>query len=660
MPGYGGAARFKTVVDRLRADAAQKPRGRHNRHKPKSKGTLLVSSGDNFLAGLALLYGFQNGPPWPDAVVANALGYDAMTIGNHEFDFGQARLAEFIAGVDDDIPFITANLGFDGTLLEDLADDRRIAPSVIVERKRERIGVIGLTTPDISSISSPGNVTIERDLAPVVNAQVDRLKRRGVDKIIVSAHLQGIAADNALIPMVRGVDLWIAGGGDDLLANPDDTLIPGDASVGPYPSIVEDARGNDVLIVSTAGEYKYVGRLTVDFDRSGRVTRVNDSKSGPVRVSGTPTDPDFAPEDPFVKANAVDPVAEFSAGLASQPNGTTEVDLRRTVPGLSGVNDPGRRRESGYGSVVADSFLWKARQLAAADPQIDEPTVGLTNGGGIREDILAGPINKAETFAALPFFNQIVVVEDIGCEQFRQILERAYSGLPGIAGQFAHLAGARVEVDPTRPVQVVNMGPPVTIATPGQRVRNLWLTNGTPSNTADDTQLIANGTAVASCPTFDLATTDFSARDGDAYPFTAQGLTFIPVGALYNQAFEDYIVAPTAQGGLGGTITAAQYPVLPPAGAVRRITIAGDSTVLGYRPGAFTPACPSSAGTASRSGGRSAWPRFVAEASLVSRQDHHRDGECHDGVVAIASSTRTACSASEVRPLAAVRGLPVP
>ena len=104
VPGYGGAARFKTVVDRLRADAAQKPRGRHNRHKPKSKGTLLVSSGDNFLAGLALLYGFQNGPPWPDAVVANALGYDAMTIGNHEFDFGQARLTEYIDGVDDDIP----------------------------------------------------------------------------------------------------------------------------------------------------------------------------------------------------------------------------------------------------------------------------------------------------------------------------------------------------------------------------------------------------------------------------------------------------------------------------------------------------------------------------------------------------------------------------
>ena len=495
-----------------------------------------------------------------------------MTIGNHEFDFGQARLVEFIDGVDDDIPFITANLGFEGTLLEELADAGRIAPSVVVERDRERIGIIGLTTPDIAGISSPGNVQIGSDLAPIVNGQVDALLSQGVDKIIVSAHLQGIAADEALIPLVRGVDVWIAGGGDDLLANADDTLIPGDVAVGEYPTLVADADGQDVLVVSTAGEYKYVGRLTVDFDKRGNVTDFDDSKSGPVRVSGTATDPDFAPEDPFVKENAVDPVNAFTASLASIPNGTSELALVRG-PG----NDPIRRRESGYGSVVADSFLWKARQLAATNPQIDEPTIGLTNGGGIRQDIDAGPINRAETFAALPFFNQIAVVEDIGCEQLRQLLERAYSGLPAITGQFAQIAGMRVVVDPARQVQVLNTTTlPATIVTPGQRVRDLWLTNGTLSNTADDTQLIANGTAVAGCPTVDLATTDFTARDGDFYPFRSQGLTFEPVGALYNQAFEDYIVAPTSAGGLGGVITDEQYPAQPPAGAVRRITIIGD------------------------------------------------------------------------------------
>jgi hypothetical protein len=73
----------------------------------------------------------------------------------------------------------------------------------------------------------------------------------------------------------------------------------------------------------------------------------------------------------------------------------------------------------------------------------------------------------------------------------------------------------------------------------------------------------------------DLATVDFTVRDGDRYPFTAQGLTtFFSVGALYNQALEDYIMAPASAGGLGGLVTSAQYAMVP--SGVRRITIAGD------------------------------------------------------------------------------------
>lgn len=568
VAGYGGAARFATVVERLRAQAEGKK-------LPKDRGTLLVSSGDNFLAGLALLTGFQSGPPWPDAVVANELGYDAMTLGNHEFDFGQARLAEYISGVSPKTPFISANLGFGPTIpaLRELAEDGRIRRSTIVKRRDERIGVIGLTTPDIAGVSSPGNVEIDNDLAAVVQREVRWLRERRVNKIIVSAHLQGIAADEAVIPQVRGVDIWIAGGGDDLLANPDDVLIPGDKAKDAYPKPVLDKAGKPVLVISTAGEYKYVGRLTVEFSKRGRVKRVIDAKSGPVRVSGTATDPDFAAEDPTVKTLAVDPVAAFSASLESQPVGATELALTRKVGGTE--NDPIRRRESGFGNLVADSYLWKARQLAALDPAIDEPQVAIANGGGIRADIPAGPINKAQTFATLPFFNQISVVEDIGCEPLRQLLERGYSALPGIAGQFANIAGMRVEVDPTQTAQVISAAPaPVAIVTPGARVRNLWLTNGTPLNTADDTQLIQNGVAVPGCPTVDLATVDFTAKDGDRYPFTSQGLFPVSVGALYNQAFEDYIAAPLAEGGLGGTVTAAQYPTAP--AGVKRITILGD------------------------------------------------------------------------------------
>jgi 5'-nucleotidase / UDP-sugar diphosphatase len=569
VPGYGGAARFATVLQRLRNEAEP-------HHGTPRRATLLVSSGDNFLASLAILAGFESGPPWPDATVLNLLRYDAVTIGNHEFDFGQARLAEYIQGVDSKIPFITANLGFGDTVpaLRSLADSGRIVPSTIVSRGGRKIGIIGLTTPDIAGISSPGNVDIEGDLAPVVERESFRLRRRGAKIIIVSAHLQGIAADEDLIAQIHGVDLWIAGGGDDLLANPDDTLIPGNTSVGPYPKPVLDETGKEVLVVSTSGEYRYVGRLTVSFSNAGEVVGVDDARSGPVRVSGTSSDPDFAPEDPTVKSQVVDPVAAFSANLASQPNGTTEVNLRRTEA-PSPTNDPIRRRESGYGNLVADSFLWATQQLAAADPEIDQPQVAIANGGGIRADIPAGPINKAQTFNALPFFNQMVVVEDIPCESFRQLLERAYSGLTGIAGQFANVAGMRVEVDPAQQVQVITPAPdPVSIITPGQRVRNLWLSNGTPQDITDDTQLIQNGAAVAACPPVDLATTNFTAADGDRYPFTAQGLTAISVGGLYNQAFEDFILAPIAQGGLGGTVTAAQYPTVP--SGVRRITIVGD------------------------------------------------------------------------------------
>jgi 5'-nucleotidase / UDP-sugar diphosphatase len=567
-PDYGGAARFTTVVNDLRAQArmADVPRR-------VKKGTLMVSSGDNFLAGLALLAGFDSGPPWPDAIVANALRYDAMTLGNHEFDFGQARLAEFIEGVDEDIPFISANLGFEDTIpeLAGLAGER-LRRSVVVKRRGVKIGVIGLTTPDIATISSPGNVEIKSNLAGIVNREVRALRERKVKVIIVSAHLQGIAADEAVIPDVHGVDVWIAGGGDDLLANPDDVLIEGDSSVGAYPKAVEGKAGDDVLVVSTAGEYKYVGRLTAQFSKEGRVKRVLGGRSGPVRVSGNVADEDFVEEDPFVKENAVDPVIEFSAELASQPVGTTEVELRRTTP-PNAVNDPIRRRESGFGNVVADSFLWEAQRLAPS-VGVDAPQVAIANGGGYRADIPAGPVNRAQTFAALPFFNQVGVVEDVACEPLRQLLERGYSGLPLIEGRFANIAGMRVEVDPAETAQVVTTEPPVTITTPGERVRNLWLDNGTPQNTADDTQLIDDGVAVGGCQPVDLATTNFTANDGDAYPFTAQGLTFTSVGALYNQAFEDYIMAPTTEGGLGGTVTAAQYPEIPV--GVKRITIAGE------------------------------------------------------------------------------------
>ena len=154
IANYGGIARFKTVLDRLRADADAAPVDENT-----DKGTLTISSGDNFLAGLNLRASFNRFDaglgPFYDSDAMGLLGYDAVTIGNHEFDFGPARLAQFIAFERTGIPFLSANTGFAGEqLLQALRDNGRIADSTVIERDGEQIGVIGVSPPETPTISS--------------------------------------------------------------------------------------------------------------------------------------------------------------------------------------------------------------------------------------------------------------------------------------------------------------------------------------------------------------------------------------------------------------------------------------------------------------------------------------------------------------------------
>ncbi|MDZ4700936.1 MAG: hypothetical protein SH809_14620 [Rhodothermales bacterium] len=118
-----------------------------------------------------------------------------------------------------------------------------------------QIGVIGATTPALPTISSPRGVVVMDDVASIVQAEIDALTAAGVTKIILISHLQGIEQDLELIPMLSGLDIAIAGGGDELLANNDDVLVPGDGTpFGPYPLRVANADGVDVPVVFDAGQ----------------------------------------------------------------------------------------------------------------------------------------------------------------------------------------------------------------------------------------------------------------------------------------------------------------------------------------------------------------------------------------------------------------------
>jgi 5'-nucleotidase len=537
---YGGIARFQRKVDRLRL-------GSHfsfDRGESRRRGVVLLNSGDNYLPGTTFQASQQPGAPFFDGIAVRLLRYDALAIGNHEFDFGPATFARFVETVDRDTPFVSANLDFSGEpTLADLIDDPLVRSTVIRERG-EKIGVVGLTTPALPTISSPGGVEVLTDLAGIAQTEIDRLTRRGIDKIILISHLQGLDSEIALTGQLRDVDVVVGGGGDEVLADADDRLFPGDEDnvFGTYPQVATDADDGPVPIVTTPGNYRYVGDLEVTFDRHGNVLSWDEHDSGIELVAGS--GPGAVGESFLQRKLVQEPVATFVEGLAAEIVGQSEVVLdceRNEVRGA----------EANCGNLLADGLL-AAAQERAADFGVDAPQVAIQNGGGIRGEIdqPAGPISVADTFRLAPFGNFVAVAEDVPGETLRQIVEEGAIQLPAPGdGGFVHLAGATVVIDPSFPARVADQTTGEQLA-PGQRVRSLVLDDGT--------VVVADG--VTQDVTVDVAGLNFSLGGGDAYP----AVPFTTVGATDQQALQGYIEGP-----LGGVVTEAQYP----RGGEGRITI---------------------------------------------------------------------------------------
>jgi 2',3'-cyclic-nucleotide 2'-phosphodiesterase (5'-nucleotidase family) len=531
----GGVARFVAKLRELQ---------REGRREPGPSAVVTVSSGDNFLAGPQFQASLDKGVPFYDSIAANRARYDALAIGNHEFDFGPDVLADYIRGVRR-VPFLSANLDVSAEpQLAALERRGRIAPSTVVGRGDGRVGIIGATTPLLASISSPRNVVVDPEVAAAIQAQVERLDGKGVDKIVLISHLQSLQEDLALVPQLDGVDIVVAGGGDELLANSDDPLLPGDQAVGPYPTLAADVDGTQVPVVTTSGSYRYIGRLVADFDRHGNLLGVDDARSGPVRVSG-PNLPDAVEPDPVTQQRVVEPVTAYVAALAQNVIAQTEVPL-------DGLRTSVRTTETNEGNLVADALLSEATRLAPGFGA-PAPDVALQNGGGMRDDevVPPGPITELKTFDILPFSNFVAVVPEVPRETFKELLENAVSRVEAVDGRFAQVAGFRFTYDPAGQAQVID---PVTgaITTPGTRVQDVTLDDGT---------VIVAGGQVQPGAALDVATIDFLARGGDQYPFG--GAPFTTLGISYQQALRNYLTGP-----LGGVVTAAQYP----AGGEGRIT----------------------------------------------------------------------------------------
>ena len=513
---YGGIARFVTQVRRERYRAYFN----WDRGESFHRGVVTLNSGDNFLAGLTREASNEAGVDY-DARGVKLVRYDALAIGNHEFDFGSTTFASFAEAVQPrrgTLPLVSANLDF----INDPAtmDLDQLVSSTIIPVRGERIGVVGLTTDTLREISSPGLVEVGQDLAGIAQYEIDKLTDAGVDKVILVSHLQGLQSEIELVESLYDVDVVIGGGGDEILAEPGDELVPGDEEeiVGSYPQIATNAHGDAVPVVTTPGNYRYVGVLQVTFDRWGSVIGVDQQDSGLVVV-------DDSVRASLLAVKAIEePVAEARAALESQIIATTDVvlDNSRAVK---------RVREANLGNLIADAHLAGATEQANA-LGLPAPQVFFMNGGGIRGedlDIPVGEISVADTFSLQPFGNFVSIAEDVDYAEIRAIVENGLvSGVGNEDGGFIQ----------------VSDGTQVVIQADGT-VSELVL--------ADGSAVVSGGVTQTGSAT--IAQLNFSIRGGDGQPdlTTTPGVTVTQTPLGDQASLRNYLEAI-------GIVTAADYP----------------------------------------------------------------------------------------------------
>ena len=515
--GYPGVARFAARMKELQGELG----GR----------SITLTSGDNFLASpeLGVSLAREEEQPLYDSVALSGL-YDAMALGNHDFDLTPDVTDRFIRGFTPGVPFLSANLDFSGEpALAGLVEEGLLGASTIIEVGNEQVGVIGAVTPWLGNISSPRNVKVSAVL-PAVTAEVERLTALGVNKIILVSHLQDVAEEVELVGQTSGIDVVIAGGGDDLLRNKGDTCMPDAEPAGPYPLLVTDSSGAEVPVITAPGGYRCIGMLTVTFDADGNIVDHSGQSIG-VGLDTTP--------DPMVQQAVIDPLSAAVAEIDADVIGQSEVDL-------DGRRSMVRTTDTNVGNLLADAIRVRAAHLTPGFG-IAAPNVAVANGGGIRNDsvIPAGEVTTGTTWKIAPFYNRLVVGE-ISRETLKALLEQAVSRIPGAGGQFAQVSGITFTYDPTGAAREVDRsGDCAVIGSPGERIIDVTLDDGT--------AIVSDGMVVSGEPVV-LAIVDFLANGGDCYPLADVETTM--VGTTYQQALAAYI-----EDDLDGTITAVDYPI---------------------------------------------------------------------------------------------------
>lgn len=340
--------------------------------------------------------------------IMNLIGYDAVGLGNHEFDYKTERLHELVNKLDSTV--VCSNY-------KKIGEEKSVFnPYIIVPYGDTEVAYIGIITPDTLTSSSPAQFKNEEGqytysfcadtLYENTQKSIDAAKKEGADYIIALAHLgteyvfeQWSA--QTLIQNTTGLDVVLDGHSHSVVEG----------------MVVNDKAGNDVIVASTGTGFANIGKLTLS--------------DGAIKTELVPTQTYEKIDEEITKYIAT--INEEYAKLGERKIGVSEVSL--TTLDEQG-NRIIRNAETNLGDFCADAY----REITGAD-------IGFINGGGIRNDIDTGDITFNEILGVFPFANKTCISEVTG-QQIVDMLEYGLVFYPEENGSFQHVSGIKFDFDP--------------------------------------------------------------------------------------------------------------------------------------------------------------------------------------------------------------------
>ena len=426
-----------------------------------------------------------------DAVaMMNATGYDVATIGNHEFDYGYAQLAENMKAAK--FKVLCADvLGADGKTIFDA--------NTIIEKGGVKIGFFGLETPEAQTKANPKLIqglkflagADGKELYDCAAAQVADLKAKGADLVVCLAHL-GVDESSEpytsydLAKNVQGIDFIIDG----------------------HSHTVMTAGPNGEAIQSTGTAFANIGVITIDNATKkivgNELIKVSEYEKRDETVAAAAK----AIKEPIDKAYGEKfAVSEVALNGAKAPNGN-------------------RDSETNLGDLITDAMLWKIRSDATIKVPV-ENVVAITNGGGIRATVKAGDITKKDINTVLPFGNTLAVVYVTGAELLEALEASTFctpeslGGFPQAAGlQFALKTYEKYDANPDPYPKSTYYGP--------KSIQRVTIDN-------------VNGKAFDPTATYAVVTNNFVAGGGDTYYAFAAATDQFDTGLPLDEVVMEYI-----------------------------------------------------------------------------------------------------------------------